>query len=165
MVLNKKLFTDVKPRYLLESFTKGGADQLTIHAELTDQARDLIWRIRNLERKVGLAVNPPTPLTAAEPYLDKIDTLLIMTVNPGFGGQSFMEECLPKIRQAWQWRQERGLGFRIEVDGGIDTKTAVECSRMGADTFVSGTALFSKRDMKRAITKMREGVEQNRRRS
>jgi ribulose-phosphate 3-epimerase len=87
-----------------------------------------------------------------------------MTVNPGFGGQSFMEECLPKIQQAWQWRQERGLGFRIEVDGGIDAKTAIECSRMGADTFVSGTSLFSKRDIKRAITKMREGVEQNRRR-
>ena len=126
--------------------------------------RDSIWRIRDLDRKVGLAVNPPTPLIAAEPYLDKIDTLLIMTVNPGFGGQSFMEECLPKIQQAWQWRQERGLGFRIEVDGGIDAKTAIECSRMGADTFVSGTSLFSKRDIKRAITKMREGVEQNRRR-
>ena len=153
-----------QPEILLESFAKDGADQLTIHAELTDQARNLIWRIRNLERKVGLAVNPPTPLAAAEPYLDKIDTLLIMTVNPGFGGQSFMEECLPKIQQAWQWRQKRGLGFRIEVDGGIDAKTAVECSRMGADTFVSGTALFSKRDMKRAITKMREGVEQSRRR-
>ena len=165
-----KLFFDVhlmcsQPEILLESFSKGGADQLTIHAELTDQTRDLIWRIRNLDRKVGLAVNPPTPLIAAEPYLDKIDTLLIMTVNPGFGGQSFMEECLPKIQQAWQWRQERGLGFRIEVDGGIDAKTAIECSRMGGDTFVSGTSLFSKRDMKRAITKMREGVEQNRRRS
>ena len=120
-----KLFFDVhlmcsQPEILLESFAKGGADQLTIHAELTDQARNLIWRIRNLERKVGLAVNPPTPLAAAEPYLDKIDTLLIMTVNPGFGGQSFMEECLPKIQQAWQWRQKRGLGCRIEVDGGID---------------------------------------------
>ncbi len=165
-----KMFFDVhlmcsQPEVLLERFAKGGADQLTIHAELTDQVRDLIWRIRNLDRKVGLAVNPPTPLIAAEPYLDKIDTLLIMTVNPGFGGQSFMEECLPKIQQAWQWRQERGLGFRIEVDGGIDAKTAIECSRMGADTFVSGTSLFSKRDMKRAITKMREGVEQNRRRS
>ena len=97
--------------------------------------------------------------------LDLVDHVLVMTVNPGFGGQSFMEECLPKIQQAWQWRQERGLGFRIEVDGGIDAKTAVECSRMGADTFVSGTALFNKRDMKRAITKMREGVEQSRRRS
>ncbi|MGB0587121.1 MAG: ribulose-phosphate 3-epimerase [Limisphaerales bacterium] len=165
-----KMFFDVhlmcsQPEVLLERFAKGGADQLTIHAEITDQVRDLIWRIRNLDRKVGLAVNPPTPLIAAEPYLDKIDTLLIMTVNPGFGGQSFMEECLPKIQQAWQWRQERGLGFRIEVDGGIDAKTAIECSRMGADTFVSGTSLFSKRDMKRAITKMREGVEQNRRRS
>ncbi len=165
-----KLFFDVhlmcaRPEILLERFAQAGADQLTIHVELTNQTQDLIWRIRNLERKVGLAVNPPTPVSAVEPYLDKIDTLLIMTVNPGFGGQSFMEECLPKIQQAWQWRQDRGLGFRIEVDGGIDAKSAIECSRMGADTFVSGTSLFNKRDMKRIITTMREAVERNRRRS
>lgn len=165
-----KLFFDVhlmcaRPEILLERFAQAGADQLTIHVELTNQTQDLIWRIRNLERKVGLAVNPPTPVSAVEPYLDKIDTLLIMTVNPGFGGQSFMEECLPKIQQAWQWRQDRGLGFRIEVDGGIDAKSAIECSRMGADTFVSGTSLFKKRDMKRIITTMREAVERNRRRS
>lgn len=165
-----KLFFDVhlmcsRPEILLERFAQAGADQLTTHVELTSQTQDLIWRIRNLECKVGLAVNPPTPVPAVEPYLDKIDTLLIMTVNPGFGGQSFMEECLPKIQQAWQWRQDRGLGFRIEVDGGIDVKSAIECSRMGADTFVSGTSLFSKRDMKRIITTMREAVERNRRRS
>ena len=95
----------------------------------------------------------------------RVDQVLVMTVNPGFGGQSFMEECLPKIQQAWEWRQNRGLGYRIEVDGGIDTKTAIECSRMGADTFVSGTGLFKKRDMKKAISRMRDGVEKNRRRN
>jgi ribulose-phosphate 3-epimerase len=98
-------------------------------------------------------------------HLDKIDLLLVMTVNPGFGGQSFMEECLPKIQQAWEWRHSRGLGYRIEVDGGIDANTAIECSRMGADTFVSGTGLFKKRDMKKAISSMRDGVEKNRRRN
>lgn len=165
-----KLFFDVhlmcsRPEILLEPFVQAGSDQLTIHVELADKVPDLIWRIRQLGCKVGLAVNPPTAITAVEPYLDKIDLLLVMTVNPGFGGQSFMDECLPKIQQAWDWRQNQGLGYRIEVDGGIDDKTAVECSRMGADTFVSGTGLFAKSDMKKAVSKMRSAVEQNRRRN
>jgi ribulose-phosphate 3-epimerase len=165
-----KMFFDVhlmcsRPEILLETFARNGAEQITIHAELGEQVPELIWKIRNLNVKAGLAVNPPTALAAAEPYLEQIDLLLIMTVNPGFGGQSFMEECLPKIQQAWQWRQSRGLGYRIEVDGGIDQKTAIECSRMGADTFVSGTGLFKKRDMKKAVARMRDGVEKNRRRT
>ena len=165
-----KMFFDVhlmcsRPEILLEPFAEAGADQIIIHAELNEKVPDLIWKIRELNLKVGLAVNPPTAPTAAEAYLDKIDLLLVMTVNPGFGGQSFMEECLPKIQQVWEWRQSRGLGYRIEVDGGIDAKTAIECSRMGADTFVSGTGLFKKRDMKKAISRMRDGVEKNRRRN
>jgi ribulose-phosphate 3-epimerase len=165
-----KMFFDVhlmcsRPEILLETFARNGAEQITIHAELGEQVPELIWKIRNLNVKAGLAVNPPTALAAAEPYLEQIDLLLIMTVNPGFGGQSFMEECLPKIQQAWQWRQYRGLGYRIEVDGGIDQKTAIECSRMGADTFVSGTGLFKKHDMKKAVARMRDGVEKNRRRT
>ena len=165
-----KMFFDVhlmcsRPEILLEPFAQAGADQIIIHAELNEKVPDLIWKIRELNLKVGLAVNPPTAPTAAEAYLDKIDLFLVMTVNPGFGGQSFMEECLPKIQQAWEWRQNRGLGYRIEVDGGIDAKTAIECSRMGADTFVSGTGLFKKRDMKKAISRMRDGVEKNRRRN
>ena len=165
-----KMFFDVhlmcsRPEILLEPFARAGADQIIIHAELNEKVPDLIWKIRELNLKVGLAVNPPTAPTAAEAQLDKIDLFLVMTVNPGFGGQSFMEECLPKVQQAWEWRQSRGLGYRIEVDGGIDEKTAIECSRMGADTFVSGTGLFKKRDMKKAISRMRDGVEKNRRRN
>ena len=153
-----------QPEILIERFAEFGADQITVHVELP-QVGKLIRQIRRQEKKVGLAVNPPTPIQAARKHLRNIDLLLVMTVNPGFGGQSFMEECLPKIQQAWDWRQTRGLGYRIEVDGGIDEKTAIECSRMGADTFVSGTGLFKKRDMKRAVTKMRSSVEQNRRRN
>ena len=165
-----KMFFDVhlmcsRPEILLEPFAQAGADQIIIHAELNEKVPDLIWKIRELNLKVGMAVNPTTAPTAVEEHLDKIDLFLVMTVNPGFGGQSFMEECLPKIQQAWEWRQSRGLGYRIEVDGGIDAKTAIECSRMGADTFVSGTGLFKKRDMKKAISMMRDGVEKNRRRN
>lgn len=165
-----KMFFDVhlmcsRPEILLEPFARAGADQIIIHSELNDKVPDLILRIRELNLKVGLAVNPPTAPNVAEAYLDKIDLFLVMTVNPGFGGQAFMEECLPKIQQVWEWRQSRGLGYRIQVDGGIDEKTAIECSRMGADTFVSGTGLFKKSNMKKAISKMRDGVEKNRRRN
>lgn len=165
-----KMFFDVhlmcsRPEILIEPFAKAGGEQIIIHAELDGKVNDLIWQIRNLNLKVGLAVNPPTSIAAAEPFLDKIDLLLVMTVNPGFGGQSFMGECLPKVQQAWEWRRERGLGYRIEVDGGVDLKTAAECARAGADTFVSGTGLFAKRNMKQAVSRMREAVEKNRRRN
>jgi ribulose-phosphate 3-epimerase len=89
------------------------------------------------------------------PYLPHIDLLLVMTVNPGFGGQPFIEECVPKVQQVAAWRRELGLGFRIEVDGGINDKTAVECARAGADTLVAGTALFRHRNLGHAVRRMR----------
>jgi ribulose-phosphate 3-epimerase len=166
---NSRIFFDVhlmcsRPDILLEPFVKAGANSITIHVELGSKVDGLIWKIRSLGKKVGLAVNPPTNISAVEPYLGKIDLLLIMTVNPGFGGQSFIEECLPKVQQAFTWRKELGLNYRIEVDGGINNEKAVECARAGADTFVSGTALFGKRNLKAAVKKMRELVTQNRRR-
>jgi ribulose-phosphate 3-epimerase len=87
--------------------------------------------------------------------------LLVMTVNPGFGGQSFIHECLPKIQQADAWRRERKLNYRLEVDGGINHDTAAECARAGADTFVAGTALFHQRNMGAAIKKMRQAAQAN----
>ena len=147
-----------RPEILLEPFANAGADHLTIHVELGDQTKDLIWKIKSLGLKVGLAVNPPTPITSAQPYLSQIDILLVMTVNPGFGGQSFIPETLPKIQQAAAWRKEAGHGYRIQVDGGINNATAAECARAGADTFVAGTSLFSQRQFKRAVEKMRRAV-------
>ena len=157
----KNLFFDVhlmcgKPEILLEPFTKAGADQIIVHVELGDKVPQLLWKIRSLGKKVGLAVNPPTAVTEAAPFLDKIDLLLVMTVNPGFGGQSFIHECLPKIQQAAVWRREKKLNYNIEVDGGINNQTVAECARAGADTFVAGTALFSQRNMGAAIKKMRK---------
>jgi ribulose-phosphate 3-epimerase len=158
-----KMYFDVhlmcsRPEILLEPFKKAGADGITVHVELGDRVTQLLWKIPSLGAKVGLAVNPPTAITNAEPYLSQIDLLLIMTVNPGFGGQSFIHEMIPKIQQAAAWRQERGLRYRIEVDGGIDLQTAVECAKAGADTFVSGTALFRHRQMGPAVRKMRDAV-------
>jgi len=161
-----KLFFDVhlmcaRPDILLEPFALAGADELIIHVELGEHVGPLIWKIKNLGKKVGLAVNPPTPISLMQPFLDKIDLLLVMTVNPGFGGQSFIHECLPKVQQADEWRRERKLSYRLEVDGGINNQTAAECARAGADTFVAGTSLFGARSLKAAVTKMRKIVNAN----
>jgi len=147
-----------KPEILLESFAKAGADVMTVHVELNERVTSLLWKIRSLGVKVGLAINPPTAIANVEPFLNQIDLLLVMTVNPGFGGQSFIHEMIPKIQQAAAWRRERGLRYRIEVDGGINLETAVECAKAGADTFVSGTALFRQRQLSRAIQTMRKSV-------
>jgi ribulose-phosphate 3-epimerase len=159
----KKLFFDVhlmcsKPEILLEPFAKAGADQIIIHVELGEQVESLVWKIKKLGKKVGLAVNPPTGIAEVQPYLDRIDLLLVLTVNPGFGGQEFIHEMLPKIQQAEAWRREKKLPYRIAVDGGVDFQTAAECARVGADTFVSGTTLFGAHNLKAAVKKMRQIV-------
>jgi len=147
-----------KPETLLEPFAQAGADHVTVHVELGDRVAPLLWKIRSLGLKVGLALNPPTAIANTLPFLDQIDILLVMTVNPGFGGQPFIHEMLPKVQQAAAWRRERKLPYRIEVDGGINLQSAVECARAGADTFVSGTALFGQRQLGRAVRQMREAV-------
>ena len=162
----KNLFFDVhlmcaKPEILLEPFAKAGADEIIVHVELGERVESLIWNIRKLEKKVGLAVNPPTPISLVQPFLEKIDLLLVMTVNPGFGGQEFIHETLPKIQQADAWRRQNQLPYRISVDGGINFQTVAECARAGADTFVSGTTLFTARSLKAAVTKMRKIVNAN----
>jgi ribulose-phosphate 3-epimerase len=156
-----KLFFDVhlmcsKPEILLEPFAQAGADMMSVHVELGQHVTPLIWKIKSLGKKVGLVVNPPTAISHAQPYLEQIDLLLIMTVNPGFGGQSFIYETLPKVQQAWAWRREKKLRYRISVDGGVDFKTAPECAHAGADTFVSGTTLFRQRNLGAAVRKMRK---------
>src|SRR6202142_294423 len=156
-----KLFFDVhlmcsRPQILLEPFARAGADEIIIHVELGEQVSPLIWKIKQLGKKVGLAVNPPTAIAEVLPYLDQIDLLLVMTVNPGFGGQAFIHECLPKIQQADAWRRERKLSYRISVDGGINFQTAAEWARAGADTFVGGTTLFHARSLRTAVKKMRQ---------
>jgi ribulose-phosphate 3-epimerase len=159
-----KLFFDVhlmcsKPEILLEPFAQAGANQINIHVELGEAVTPLMWKIKSLGKRVGLAINPPTSVSMVQPYLEQIDSLLIMTVNPGFGGQAFIYETLPKIQQAHAWRSERGLGYSIGVDGGIDFKTAAECAHAGADTFISGTTLFGRPNLGAAVKKMRKVTE------
>jgi ribulose-phosphate 3-epimerase len=159
-----KMFFDVhlmcsKPEILLEPFAEAGANQMNIHVELGDRVTSLLWKVKSLGKKAGLAINPETPMSAVEPYLEKIDSLLIMTVHPGFGGQSFIYEVLPKIQQAYAWRFEKKLEYHIGVDGGVDFKTAGECAHAGADAFISGTSLFEQRNLAAAVRKMRGIVE------
>ena len=159
-----KLFFDVhlmcsKPEILLEPFAQAGANQINIHVELGEAVTPLLWKVKSLGRKVGLVVNPPTAISMIQPYLEQIDSLLLMTVNPGFGGQSFIYETLPKVQQAFAWRSERHLAYHIGVDGGVDFKTAAECAHVGADAFISGTALFSRPSLGAAVKKLRKIVE------
>ncbi len=156
-----RMFFDVhlmcaRPDILLEPFAKAGANQLIVHVELGAQVESLLWRIKSLGLGAGLAINPPTPMQAVQPLLRHIDHLLVMTVNPGFGGQSFIHEAVPKVQQAARWREGLGGRFHIGVDGGITDETVSECALAGADVFVSGTGLFHQANMKSAVRRMRE---------
>lgn len=148
-----------KPEILLEPFAAAGADTITIHVELGAQVTPLLWKIRSLGKKVGLAINPPTRISEIKPYLTNVDLILVMTVNPGFGGQPFIEECVPKIQQVEAWRRQMRLPFHLQVDGGINDRTAEECARAGADNFVAGTALFGKPNLGAAVKRMRRLAE------
>ena len=148
----------------IEAFAKAGSDIITVHAEAGPHLDRSLQLIRSLGKKAGVSLNPSTPESAIEHVLDRLDLILVMTVNPGFGGQPFIHEMLPKVQRAAAWRRERNLAYHIEVDGGINQQTAMECARAGADVFVSGTALFGQHQLKRAVKKMREAVSTSARR-
>ena len=130
------------PGDYVEPFARAGSDLISIHIEPRYDHAAVLGRIRALGKQNGLVLNPGTPAGAIEPLLGLVDLVLVMTVQPGFGGQSFHHDVLPKIEQIARWRREHSLGFRLEVDGGIDRTTAPLCRAAGADTFVAGTAFF-----------------------
>jgi ribulose-phosphate 3-epimerase len=129
------------PGRYLEDFAKAGADGCTVHVEIggTDE---LVAQMRDLGLRAGLALNPDTPFEAVEPYLRAVDLVLCMTVFPGFGGQSFMAEVMPKVAQVRAAVEAGALALDIEVDGGIDTRTAPVAAAAGANVFVAGSAVF-----------------------
>jgi ribulose-phosphate 3-epimerase len=141
----------------LSAFRSAGANLATVHVEIGGTL-ELIAEMRRLGLRVGLALNPDTPFSAAEPFLSEIDLLLIMTVFPGYGGQSFMPEVVPKIAEAKKVIDERGVPVSIEVDGGIDAETAVVVAEAGARVFVSGSAIFSAERPWEAVEKIRSAV-------
>ncbi|HZZ56318.1 MAG TPA: ribulose-phosphate 3-epimerase [Opitutaceae bacterium] len=134
------------PHRYVEAFAHAGADRLSIHIEPDYDHIETLVRIRALRKHAGIVLNPDTPAAAVEPLLAQVDLVLVMTVQPGFGGQAFRTDVLPKIAQLDAWRTERNLKFRLEVDGGIDLDTARQCRAAGADTFVAGTSFFKAAD-------------------
>jgi ribulose-phosphate 3-epimerase len=155
------IFLDVhlmieRPDHFLDRFIQAGADQITVHVEAQHDVADTLRRIRAAGLKAGLAVNVPTPFSAAEPYLHLIDLFLVMTVNAGFGGQPFIPETLDKVRAAATARAAAGQQFHIQVDGGIYPQTLPQALAAGANAIVAGTALFGAPDMGLAIRQMRE---------
>jgi len=148
---HSKLFFDVhlmldEPHRYIEAFAKAGANEISIHIEPTYDQLGTLRRIRELGCKPGLVLNPGTPARAVEHLLGEVEIVLVMTVQPGFGGQAFRRDMLPKIAEISAWRRQRALNFRLEVDGGIDLETAAECRKEGADTFVAGTSFFNAPD-------------------
>lgn len=148
---NSKLFFDVhlmlsEPHRYIEAFAKGGANLISIHIEPEYDHAATLARIRELGCQRGIVLNPGTPASAIEPLLDQVELVLVMTVQPGFGGQSFRRDQLEKIARIATLRRERGLNFRLEVDGGIDLATGAECRAAGTDTFVAGTSFFNAPD-------------------
>ena len=139
------------PDQYIPEFAKAGADIITVHQEACVHLHRTIQLIRDNGVKPGVVINPATPAELLLPILKDIDMVLVMTVNPGFGGQKFIEESVQKIRQLDNWRKEMGLSFEIEVDGGVNTETAKICTAAGADVLVAGSAIFSQPDRKQAI--------------
>ena len=145
----------VKPEKYLGVFIDAGADWLSFHAEAGDKTNECIKCIRRRNKKVGLVISPNTPFRRITRYLEKIDFLLIMTVNPGFYGQKFMPEILKKISEAKSWLVRHHLPCLIQVDGGINHKNAEDVARAGADIVVAGASVFKSKDYKRAVVDLR----------
>lgn len=146
-----KLFFDVhlmldNPNSFVDAFVDAGADQISIHVEPDYPIAETLKHISDRGCKCGVVLNPDTPAVAVKPFLPECDIVLLMTVQPGFGGQSFRRDVLPKIKELANWRKELELNYRLEVDGGIDLQTAADCVSCGVDTLVAGTAFFSSED-------------------
>jgi ribulose-phosphate 3-epimerase len=146
-----KLFFDVhlmldNPHRYIDAFLDAGAEQITIHVEPDYPVAATLAEIKSKGCRCGVVLNPDTRAETAREFLPICDIVLLMTVQPGFGGQSFRQDVLPKIEQLDAWRNEMGLNYRLEVDGGVDLETAPLCTERGADTLVAGTAFFKAPD-------------------
>ena len=145
----------VEPERYFDDFVAAGASGLTIHSEVSPHLHRQLSRIRELGATAGVAINPSTPLSAVEEVLDVLDLLLVMSVNPGFGGQKFIGASVDKITRARRMLNDARSSAVLEVDGGINRATIAECWRAGADTFVAGNAVFSAKDPAAEIAALR----------
>lgn len=148
---NSSLFFDVhlmldNPHKYITPFAEAGADLISIHVEPDYPQAETLLKIRQVGCQNGIVLNPGTAPEGLLPHIENVDLVLVMTVQPGFGGQSFRADQLPKIRKIAAWRKEKNLNFRLEVDGGINLETARQCFECGCDTFVAGSAFFNAPD-------------------
>jgi ribulose-phosphate 3-epimerase len=147
------------PERSLADYAAAGADRIGVHVETCPHLHRTLQQIRDLGKKACVVVNPATPAATIEPVLGELDQVLVMSVNPGFGGQRFIEGVLPKLAQLRRWIDERELDVELEVDGGISPDTIERASRAGANVFVAGTAVFGASDYAAAIADLRKRAE------
>ena len=144
------------PLFYIEDFAKAGADGITFHLESESDAEETIKKIEEYKMIPAISLKPGTPAEAAFPFIDKVGMILVMTVEPGFGGQKFMSDMLPKIELLRSECERRGRNIHIQVDGGINAVTAAEVKKAGADVLVAGSAVFNAADCAAAIKELRE---------
>jgi ribulose-phosphate 3-epimerase len=148
----------VEPEKYVEAFVKAGAGNVTVHVETCPHLHRTLQQIRNAGATAGASLNPSTPPEHLEYVLDSVDMILVMTVNPGFGGQSFIEACLPKIEKLAGWIAKRGLKTKLEVDGGVAPATIKRVVDAGGNVLVAGTAVFGQKDYAVAIRALRDAA-------
>ena len=156
MALDVHLMIDRPVRYV-EAFCRAGADIVTVHVEADSRENTLrcLELVHSLGKRAGVVLKPGTPAQEALPFLPQCDMVLVMTVEPGFGGQSFMEDMMPKVRQVRAWIEERGLDCELEVDGGIGPDTAPIAAAAGANVLVAGSAVYRAADIPGRIRELR----------
>jgi ribulose-phosphate 3-epimerase len=145
-----------QPEMYIADFVRSGANRVLIHQEATVHLDRALAMIHELGAQAGAAINPATPVATLTEVLNKVETVLVMSVNPGFGGQKFIPGAIEKIRQLNQWRARYNASFRIEVDGGVDLENLAELAQAGANTFVAGTSIFHHSDPAAATRHMRK---------
>ncbi|HDU8556440.1 ribulose-phosphate 3-epimerase [Enterococcus faecalis] len=145
----------VQPENYINAFAEAGADIITVHQEATPHIHRALQMIKNAGVKAGVTINPGTPLSMIENVLDLADQVLVMTVNPGFGGQSFIENSLEKIAQLKEWKETKGYTYEIEVDGGIVPETSARCKEAGAEVFVAGSYIYNAENPQERIDALR----------
>lgn len=144
------------PGDYIAEYANAGADVFTVHYEVAPHLHSLIQQIHEHGMKAGVAINPATPISAIEPILGDVDLVLVMTVNPGFGGQSFIESTVNKMAQLKALRSDNDYNYVVEVDGGINDKNAKTCLENGVNVFVAGSYIFNQADVAKPITELRE---------
>jgi len=148
-----------KPDLLIPDFVKAGADWISVHAEACPHLNRSIQLIKSLGVKAGVALNPATPISAIEWVIDELDFVLVMSVNPGFGGQSFIANSLDKVREIKRLITEKGLSTLIQIDGGVNKKTVRTIAEAGVDSFVAGSAIFGSDSYEETISFLKKEIE------